>query len=99
MRRRCSIVSLIVSLCVDLCCCVVPVGQQSPAFHQGARASDAAINPDDDDTVSFSLVTAAASLHLQAATTKQRAMWIMGVMKTLETESTGAEAEEEQPGQ
>lgn len=82
---------------LDLCAVTdIYLGQQSPAFHRGA----AAINPDDDDSVSFSLVTAANSLHLQAATPQKRAMWILGVMKTLqENEATEEEAQEEQPGQ
>lgn len=86
---------------LDLCAVTdIYLGQQSPAFHRGARASAAAINPDDDDSVSFSLVTAANSLHLQAATPQKRAMWILGVMKTLqENEATDDEAQEQQPGQ
>jgi hypothetical protein len=58
------------------------LGKQAPAFHVNGQPIP--LSSDDDDTLSFSLVTASsASLNVEALTAKQRAAWILGIMGIL----------------
>lgn len=70
------------------------LGTQDQAF----RMADGAVSaPDEDDGVSFSLVTPNdQSLHLSALSPQQRAAWILAIMGILRAAEIGAEGEDEQ---
>ena len=83
--------SALINLIVFLAFFFFLVGKQAPAFH----SFDSFPPPsDDDDQLSFSLVTSnSVSLNVEALKPQQRSAWIRGVMTVL---NAGTEAEQDQ---